>query len=55
MCVGEDAEDGIEARVRVFASAANASKEDWSEDEYVLEFDGVSCGNLGEVGVGVLL
>ena len=45
---GEDAEDGIEARVRALASAANAPKEDRSEDEYVLEFDGASRGNPGD-------
>lgn len=52
---GEDAEDGIEARVRALASAANAPKEDRSEDEYVLEFDGASRGNPGEAGAGALL
>ena len=52
---GDDAEDGIEARVRALASAANAPTEDRSEDEYVLEFDGASRGNPGEAGAGALL
>ena len=44
-----------ELRGEALATCGDAPREDRSEDEYVLEFDGASRGNPGEAGAGALL